>query len=149
MTNEKREFPDLIKAGLKVGDTVYSYLYGKGLVESVAHDAEYPIFVSFASYSFSLTAEGFCYKTDLMPIITLTPWNPIAGEPFPFPKWEPIVGEAYAFWDKVGSLGYVTNRYREKTPAGYYADLDGRMWYNCAPISDAMQIFGFDKPQQP
>lgn len=145
------EFPDLIKAGLKVGDTVYSYLYGDGKVEKLSLNDSYPIVVSFDNQCEfgKFTKYGCNYDTDLMPSITLTPWNPVAGEPFPFPKWEPIVGDVYAFWDDDMKKSFCVSKFESivESEKNYYIDHTYTAWSNCAPIEEAMRIFGFDKPQ--
>jgi hypothetical protein len=147
--NTQREFPDLIKAGLKVGDRVYSYLHGDGRVNVIDDDDDYPITAYFPIYDDhkSFTKRGFEHITDLMPSITLTPWNPIAGEPFPFPKFEPVVGQVYAFWDEVEGEFRVS----KFTGIGeaHFIDQTYTAWKHCAPIAEAMHFFGFDKPQQP
>jgi len=143
----QREFPDLIKAGLKVGDTVNSFMHGKGVVRSVSHGTEYPIYLSFQDTSFSITAKGFRYKSDLLPAITLTPWNPIAGEPFPFPKWEPIVGEMVVCWHEHRNY-YVVGRFAGVKDGLFDLQYHIDLFKYCAPIDQAMHIFGFDKPQQ-
>lgn len=137
----KQQFPDLIKSGLKVGDKVYSYLYGDGKVISIENDLIYPIGVQHKRAYIKYTSLGQLHRGDLIPSITLTPWNPVAGEPFPFPKFEPITGEWYAFWDdddngfRVHTFGFISDEGRFVTCRGY-------RWDNCAPISEAMEIFG-------
>jgi hypothetical protein len=161
--SEQPQFPDLIKAGLKVGDKVYSYLYGEGVVGIISEMGN-RIVVQFAEHSTSFTATGFkAIDYGLIPTIHIQPWNPIAGEPFPFPKFEPIVGEVYAFWDNGDPFFFVSefagmrkvdnedsNNYLQWDDFGFgiYPD-DSKTIYktceNCAPISEAMRIFGFDK----
>src|SRR5690606_14195399 len=85
--------------GLKVGDTIHSYMYGDGVVKEIIESSEYPIVAYFCKEKMSFTSKGFWDENSQIPCIHLYPWNPIQGEPFPFPKWEPIVGEVYAFWD--------------------------------------------------
>ena len=84
-----------------------------------------------------------------LPIIHVPEWNPIAGEPFPFPKWEPIVGEAYAFWDAVEGE-FIVSRYKcpaVKNNSSYkYENENNEVFINCAPIDQAIKLFGFDKP---
>jgi hypothetical protein len=138
------EFPDLIKAGLKVGDTVYSHIFGEGKVMSISQPDSFEAHFPYRVLSFD--AKGFHESIDLIPTITLTPWNPIAGEPFPFPKFEPKVGEVYAFWDSTTG-GFIVNRF-EKMSGVTYVTSNGLNWYNCASIKEAMRIFGFDKPQR-
>jgi hypothetical protein len=145
--SEQPQFPDLIKAGLKVGDKVYSYLYGEGVVVEIEHKDHFPIGVVFNQRGKTdyFTAQGFFFHTNLIPSIHLQPWNPIEGEPFPFPKWQPIVGEVYAFWqdENVGSI-FNVGRFTGMSMSRYVCnDIYG--FYNCAPISEAMRIFGFDK----
>jgi hypothetical protein len=148
-----QEFPDLIKAGLKVGDNINSYLYGKGVVTSITNTPLFPISVSFRLGEIAFKSNGLEDSEFLCPAIHITPWNPISGEPFPFPKWEPIVGEAYAFWlpeNIEGGLGFHVNNLHAIT-VGHnhpYMAQSGYRYKQCAPIEEAMRIFGFDKPQQ-
>jgi hypothetical protein len=149
----QKEFPDLIKAGLKVGDTVYSYQEkSEGVVIEIDLSATYPIAVEFGDFIEDFDEYGFYRKKNIVPSLTLTPWNPIAGEAFPFPKFEPIVGEVYAFWDRV-SGEFKVSRYKcpamKGHPAYRYENENNEVFINCAPLAEAMHIFGFDKPQQP
>jgi hypothetical protein len=140
-------FPPKIWAR-KVGDTVYSFLHGQGRVCSINNSPTHPIWAGFAYVALELTSDGKAYHNEALPMITLTPWNPMAGEPFPFPKFEPILGDVYAFWDdreieffQVAKLiGFNDLIFRDAT---------NYVWSNCAPIDQAMHIFGFDEPQQP
>jgi hypothetical protein len=142
--NKQNQFPDLIKAGLKVGDKVYSYIYGDGAVGIISEGGN-RIVVQFPEHSTSFTATGFkAIDYGLIPSIHLQPWNPIAGEPFPFPKWEPIVGEVYAFWDTTNYY-FAVSIFKGIDSKGEYISKLGEHYRNCAPISLAMRIFGFDK----
>jgi hypothetical protein len=162
--SEHPQFPDLIKAGLKVGDKVYSYLCGEGVVVEIEHKDHFPIGVVLNQRGKPdyFTAQGFFSHTNLIPTIHLQPWNPIAGEPFPFPKFEPIVGEVYAFWDNGDEIyeGFIISRFTEMRKKynedksskiqewvgyGYGIDTVYDVKDNCAPISEAMSFFGFDK----
>lgn len=140
-----RQFPDLIKAGLKVGDKVYSIMYGDGVVVEICEGA-YPISVRFANYSDTFSRHGMVFHKHAIPSITLTPWNPIIGEPFPFPKWEPKEGFAYAFWDDKGTCNKESKRFCVSVFHGkeglQFKDATGVLWDYCAPISEAMRIFG-------
>jgi hypothetical protein len=147
MNNEtNREFPDLIKAGLKVGDKVYSYLYGDGVVSNIYSNIPYCIVVDFMGFSKIFNAFGFEEKPHRIPSIHLRPWNPIAGEPFPFPKWEPIVGNMYGFWGNGAlkhCLAYAT--FAGKLADKFVTQESEYLFTHCAPISEALRIFGFDK----
>lgn len=137
----KQQFPDLIKAGLKVGDTVYSYQHGEGKVVSVrTHNQDYPILVDFGIGEISFTKEGKQFETHAIPTITLTHWNPVKGEPFPFPKWQPKEGEWCAFWDN-GDGNFIVSKF-SRMLNDVFVQEDGGYWQNCAPISEAMRIFG-------
>ena len=142
----QREFPDLIKAGLKVGDTVYSYLYGEGKVTSTDKTPLFPISVSFSFADVGFKSNGLEDEDFLCPAIHLTPWNPIAGEPFPFPKWEPIVGEVVVCWHEHRNY-YVVGRFAGVKDGLFDLQYHIDLFKYCAPISEAMHIFGFDKPQ--
>jgi hypothetical protein len=154
----QREFPDLIKAGLKVGHAVYSYIYGEGVCDEILFGEGFDleetcrIYVKFHNgVCIGFSRKGFNFSTDKMPSITLTPWNPIAGEPFPFPKFEPIVGDVYAFWShediEIG-LGFHVNKLHAITVGQNYPYMpeSGYRYKHCGPIEEAMHIFGFDKP---
>ena len=145
--NTQKEFPDLIKAGLKVGDTVYSYLYGEGKIISTTNTAMYPIEVSFGYFEESFTSSGKPHVKAAIPAITLTPWNPVAGEPFPFPKWEPIVGEVVVCWHEHRNY-YVVGNFAGVKDGLFDLQNHIDLFKYCAPIEQAMHIFGFDKPQQ-
>jgi hypothetical protein len=154
--NTQREFPDLIKAGLKVGDTVYSYLYGEGKVSVINNTPPCSIVVFFTFGDIVFKSNGLEDSDFLCPAIHLSPWNPIAGEPFPFPKFEPIVGGAYAFWQdgqsnfRVGKLIRILANDQNNSKSYEFGNVaDNYLYKHCAPIAEAMQIFGFDKPQQP
>lgn len=142
----KQQFPDLIKAGLKVGDSVHSYLYGEGEVIEIFYNSSYPIVIRFEHRNESFTAFGFYEKHHLMPSITMHRWNTVAGEPFPFPKWEPKKDEAYAFWDDKGDWSKARKRFCVSIFKGKdglrFIDENDMPWDNCAPIQEAMQIFG-------
>jgi hypothetical protein len=144
--SEQPQFPDLIKAGLKVGDTVYSYIYGDGVVYRFTKNETYPISVKFNGMELLFMSDGKRSTLDLIPSIHIHPWNPVAGEPFPFPKFEPIVGEVYAFWDNrdiENKKGFSVNVFKQYIAGSYF---DDKCYYqNCAPISEALRIFGFDK----
>lgn len=143
---QQQAFPDLIKAGLKAGDKVYSYLFGKGVVKSIIRNARYPIQVDFGHDFNTFTSNGKRLKDDLIPTLTIQPWNPVAGEPFPFPKFEPKVGFAYAFWDDDGVWSLTEKRFSVSIFTGIYEDkfkdYYGSNWRHCAPISEAMRMFG-------
>jgi hypothetical protein len=144
---EHPQFPDLIKAGLKVGDKVYSYMYGDGVVTRFTKNKTLPLSVAIKGVELLFMADGRRTIFDNTPSIHIQPWNPVAGEPFPFPKWEPIVGEVYAFWDDTYpgvEAGFVTSRLSKKYNGSRYETTWGH-YENCAPISEAMRIFGFDK----
>lgn len=142
MTNKKQEFPDLIKAGLKVGDTVNSYLYGKG---NVIHITSHSIDVQFSLTKLPFSRFGFHHANDLIPSIHIPEWNPIAGEPFPFPKWEPIVGEVVVCWHEHRNY-YVVGKFVGVKDGLFDLQYHIDLFKYCAPISEAMHIFGFDKP---
>ena len=150
---QSRQFPDLIKAGLKKGDTVHSYLYGEGVVKNIGCDKRdaHPIEVKFHHGTIFFKRDGKRVDFEMIPSIHLQPWNPVAGDPFPFPKFEPIVGEVYAFWDNDDNetFGFRIGTLTEIDDSEYV--LADRLAYdNCAPISEAMEIFGFkDKLNQP
>lgn len=143
-----KEFPNLLEAGLKVGDKVYSYLYGDGVVKQIDKYPNYPISVDFGYYSEHFSKDGKRFKTDRIPSIHLEEWSPLSGEPLPFernPKdFEPKVGEVYAFWD-VPSRSFVVSVFK-KIENGRYVDHNDIPWQNCAPISEAMKVFGFKSP---
>jgi hypothetical protein len=143
--SEQPQFPDLIKAGLKVGDTVYSYMFGDGVVTE-GWEEEYVIGVQFKDNFMTFNKYGFKSKFCKLPSIHLHPWNPIQGEPFPFPKWEPIVGEKYGFWGNIllqHSLVYGT--FNCKMADKFMIIGSDYLFEHCAPIFEAMRIFGFDK----
>jgi hypothetical protein len=147
MNNEtNREFPDLIKAGLKVGDKVYSYLYGEGVVYQIYDFAKLSIEVIFDGFSKRFDEFGFESLSYLMPSIHLQPWNPIVGEPFPFPKWEPIVGNMYGFWGNIHLKHSLVYGEFDCKMADKFVIIGSNYHFdNCAPISEALRIFGFDK----
>jgi hypothetical protein len=142
--SEHPQFPDLIKAGLKVGDKVYSYLYGDGVVTRFTKNEKLPIVVTIRGFDMLFMSDGRRSTLDLIPSMHLQPWNPIAGEPFPFHKWEPIVGEVYAFWDTTNYY-FAVSIFKGIDSKGEYISKLGEHYRNCAPISEAMRIFGFDK----
>lgn len=141
-----QQFPDLIKAGLKVGDTVHSYLYGEGKVIEIIHDSCSPIKIAFKHGAESFTSDGKEHRIHLIPSITIHPWNPIAGEPFPFPKWEPKEGEWCAFWDD-GDNSFIIAMFDYISEGNYLFKDNGAEWDNCAPIEEAMQIFGITQSE--
>jgi hypothetical protein len=145
--NKEKQFPDLIKAGLKVGDTVHSYIFGEGTVANSGGYVIGYIVVDFKDRTLHFDSNGFHDKKDCIPCIHLQPWNPLAGEPFPFPKWKPIVGEVYAFWQngsnkKIFAVGEFEGMQDDEF---YRVEGVGFCYDNCAPISEALRIFGFDK----
>lgn len=144
MTNQ--QFPDLIKAGLKVGDKVYSYLYeeGEGKVVSL-RDNKISVDFNPKNATPTFNSRGI-YSNDRIPSITMQPWNPVAGEPFPFPKWEPKEGEWCAFWDN-GDTSFIVGVFDYISDGKYLFKDSGAEWDNCAPISEAMQIFGITKSE--
>lgn len=146
-----RKFPDLIKAGLKKGDTVYSYLYGEGTVVSTDATVDKGIEVAFNFGHALFNGYGYEDENDLIPSIHLSPWDPVSGEPFPFPKFDLVVGDVYAFWndDDAETFGFRIGTLTEINGSDYV--IADRLGYdNCAPISEAMEIFGFnDKMNQP
>lgn len=134
---EKTNFPDLLKAGLKEGDNIYSYLYGNGKIGLITKDNE--IITQFSSGTVRTNQNGiepYCK----IPSIHLTEWNPIIGEPFPFPKWNPTKGEWCAFWDR-SDIDFVVAKYEKTNEKGKYCT-NNLSWNHCAPISEAMEIFG-------
>lgn len=140
MTN--KQFPDLIKAGLKVGDKVESWMFGSGIVNSIIEKKKLCINVFFDNgINVFVDRKGFAGSAQLVPIIHLTPWNPIIGEPFQFPKWQPKEGEWCAFWDN-GDNSFIIAMFDYISDGKYLFKDSGAEWDNCAPISEAMQIFG-------
>lgn len=138
MTNQK--FPDLIKAGLKVGDKVESWMYGSGIVNSIFEKNKLCINVIFDSgINIYVDRKGFAGSAQLVPIIHLSPWNPVIGEPFPFPKWEPKEGEWCAFWDD-GRKDFVVSQLDKVVNGKFLSHYAA--WDNCAPRAEAYRIFG-------
>jgi hypothetical protein len=144
--SEHPQFPDLIKAGLKVGDKVYSYMYGDGVVARFTKNKSLPLSVAIKGVELLFMADGRRTTFNNIPSIHLQPWNPIAGEPFPFPKWEPIVGEKYGFWGNGAlkhCLAYAT--FAGKLADKFVIQESDLLFTHCAPISEALHILGFDK----
>ena len=137
MKTQEIKWTDLTKV-LKVGDTVYSSIFGNGEVTKIldAQKDTYPIMVTFSTFE-DFTAQGFRSIHDKYPCITNIPFNPLT-EPFPMPKFEPIPGEWYAFWDDSQKL-FAVCKY-DKQEDGFYVS-NGCFWKNCAPIEEALEFF--------
>lgn len=130
------KWQDLTKV-LRVGDTVYSSIFGEGIVLEKRVSETYPFVVQFKNQKESFTKYGFWTTSQQFPCITNIPFNPLT-DPFPTPKFEPIVGEWYAFWDN-NQTGFGVYRFGQLT--NKYYNQEGMHYENCAPIEEALEIF--------
>ena len=90
------------KSIYQVGDTVYHFAFGVGIISSIedTRERKEPMMVEFQKDKISFTIDGKYYPDDANPSLSFTPYDLVNGgfsqeRPKPIPK----VGDWGYFWD--------------------------------------------------